>query len=64
MISHRIRFKAIYRTSDAFLVLLWVAIPPEHIKRLEGKFLDLNIFNTVDKLLAQGSKFGRIAFLK
>ena len=52
MISHRIRFKAIYRLSDAFSVLLWVANPLEYIKRLESVFLNLNKVDTVDKLLA------------
>ena len=35
MISQNIRFKAIYKLSDAFSMLLWVANPLKHVKRLE-----------------------------
>ena len=38
MISQNIRFKAILSHSDAFSILLWVAIPLKYIERLEMTF--------------------------
>lgn len=61
-ISQNIRFKAIFSLSAAFSILLWVAIPLKHIKRLES--LKISLEKYIASPLIQRFWVKYTAFLK